>query len=228
MHMMRAQRTLDVEIIDENTSSETDFPLFIEVDDEEGKEEIEEVVLNKESFRVIHTELSSGKIIMRNDGNMPLKLRKLSKILERPICSKRETQTFVIMVKVNGQKAIALLDSGCTTDAVMLELMRIVGLKIYELKEQVLLQLSTRGSQSKINYGMKVCIKYGLVESNQYFNIVNINRYNVTLGTVFMRKHEIVLNFKRNQVRIGDRELPILGKDADEYLQIHRQACATE
>src|SRR5882757_4887842 len=128
MHMMRAQRTLDVEIIDENMLSETDFPLFIEVDDEEGKEEIEEVVLNKESFRVIHTELSSGKIIMRNDGNMPLKLRKLSKILERPICSKRETQTFVIMVKVNGQKAIALLDLGCTNDTVMLELTRIVGL----------------------------------------------------------------------------------------------------
>jgi predicted aspartyl protease len=84
---------------------------------------------------------------VRNDEYTLLKLRKSSKILERPIRSKRETQTFIIVVKVNGQKAVALLDSGCTTDAVTLELTRIVGLKIYELKEQVPLQLRTRGSQ---------------------------------------------------------------------------------
>ena len=39
-----------------------------------------------------------------------------------------------------------------------------------------------------------------------------------------MRKHGIVLDFKRNQVRIGDKELPTLREDADEFLQIRRQA----
>jgi hypothetical protein len=63
-----------------------------------------------------------------------------------------------------------------------------------------------------------------MIEVNQYFDIVNIDRYDVTLGTVFMRKHRIILNFKRNQVRIGDRELPTLRKDTNEYLQICRQA----
>ena len=128
------------------------------------------------------------------------------------------------MVKVNDQKAVALLDSGCTTDAVTPELTRIAGLKIYELKEQVPLQLGTRGSQAKINYGTKACIKYGTIETYQYLDIVNIDRYDVTLGTVFMRKHGIVLDFKRNQVRIGDKELPTLREDADEFLQIRRQA----
>jgi hypothetical protein len=122
------------------------------------------------------------------------------------------------------QKAIALLDSECTTNAVTPELTRITGLKIYELKEQVPLQLGIRRSQSKINYGTKVCIKYGLIKVNQYFDIVNINRYDVTLGTVFMRKHGIILDFKRNQVRIGDRELLTLCEDTDKYLQIRRQA----
>lgn len=105
-----------------------------------------------------------------------------------------------------------------------LELTRIIELKIYEQKKQVPLQLSTRGSQSKINYSTKACIKYGLVEAIQYFDIVNINRYDVTLGTMFMRKHRIVLDFKRNQVRIGDKEFPILWEDADKHLQICRQA----
>jgi hypothetical protein len=61
-------------------------------------------------------------------------------------------------------------------------------------------------------------------EANQYFDIVNIDRYNVTLETIFMKKHGIILDFKRNQVRIGDRELLMLCEDAVEYLQICRQA----
>jgi hypothetical protein len=139
MHMMRTQKTPEMEIINENTSSEREFPLLIKVDNKEEKKEIEEVTLNKEAFRATNTGqgIILGRSPMKNDEHMPLKLRKLSKILERPIHSKRKTQTFIIMVKVNGQKAIALLYSGCTTDGVMLELTRITGLEIYELKEQV-------------------------------------------------------------------------------------------
>jgi hypothetical protein len=208
MHMMRTQEIQEMEIFDENMSSEREFPLLIEVDNEEGKEEIEEITLNKEAFRALNAGLgiNLGRSLMKNDEHTLLKLRKLSKILERPIYSKKETQTFIIMVKVNSQKAVALLYLGCTTNTVTLELTRITGLKIYKLKEQVPLQLGTRGSQLKINYGMKACIKYELIKVNQYFDIVNIDRYDVTLGTVFMRKHRIILDFKRNQVRIGDRE----------------------
>jgi hypothetical protein len=226
MHMMRTQEIQETEIFDENMLSKREFPLLVKVDDKEGREEIEEITLNNEAFRALNAGLgiNLGRSLMKNDEHTPLKLRKSSKILERPICSKKKTQTFVIMVKVNGQKAIALLDSGCTTDTVTPELTRITGLKIYELKEQVPLQLGTRGSQSKINYGTKACIKYGPIEVNQYFDIVNIDRYDVTLGTIFMRKHGIILDFKRNQVRIGDRELPTLHEDADKYLQICRQA----
>jgi hypothetical protein len=99
-----------MEIFDKNTSSEREFPLLIEVDDKERKEEIEEITLNKEAFRALNAGLgiNLGRSLMKNNEYTPLKLRKLSKILERPIRSKKETQTFVIMVKVNSQKAIAL------------------------------------------------------------------------------------------------------------------------
>ena len=69
--------------------------------------------------------------------------------------TKEENKTFVAMVKVNGQEAIVLLDSGCTTDAISPEMVRVADLKVYELTEQVPIQLGTRGSQSKINYGTK-------------------------------------------------------------------------
>ena len=106
-----------------------------------------------------------------------------------------------------------MLDSRCTTDAITLEMTRIADLKVYELKEQVPLQLSTKGSQTKINYGAKVCLEYGPVNADHYLDIVNIDRYDVTLGMVFMRKHRIVLHFDKNQVRQQNVVLPTLQED---------------
>ena len=101
------------------------------------------------------------------------------------------------MVKVNGQEAVVLLDSGCTTDALSLELVRTADLKVYKLVDQ----LGTKGSQSKINYGIKSTIKYGPIDAHHYFDVVNIDRYNIILGMVFMQKHGITLNFGMDQVR---------------------------
>ena len=100
---------------------------------------------------------------------------------------------------------------------------RIADLKVYELKEQVLLQLGTKGSQTKINYGAKARLEYGPINVDRYLDIVNINRYNVTLGMVFMRKHGIVLDFDKNQVRQHNVVLPTLQESAEERLQVRRQ-----
>jgi hypothetical protein len=70
---------------------------------------------------------------------------------------------------------------------------------------------------------MKTCIKYGPVDASHYFDVVNIDRYDVILGTVFMRKHGIVLDFGKDQVRMGDKMLPALHEGEDKYLQVRRQ-----
>ena len=64
---------------------------------------------------------------------------------------------------------------------------------------------------------MKTCIKYGHVDARHYFDIVNIDRYDVILGTVFMRKHGIILDFERDEIRHKDQILPSMreGPDAD-------------
>ncbi|KAF8235897.1 hypothetical protein L208DRAFT_1058411, partial [Tricholoma matsutake] len=119
------------------------------------------------------------------------------------------------MVKLNGQAVVVLLDLGCTMDAVSPELVRIADLKVYKLMEQVPVQLGTRGSQAKINYGMKVCIKYGHIDMKHYFDIVNIDRYDVILGMVFMRKHGIVLDFDKNKIRHKKEVLLALWESPD-------------
>ena len=85
------------------------------------------------------------------------------------------------------------------------------------------LQLGTKGSQTKINYGAKACLEYGPINADHYLDIVNINRYDITLGTLFMRKHGIVLDFNKNQVRQQNVVLPTLRESTEEHLQVHRQ-----
>jgi hypothetical protein len=143
-------------------------------------------------------------------------MRKSSKTLDRPVRLKNEAKGFIVMVKINGQAAVALLDSGCTTDAMSPELVRVADLKVYKLAEQVPMQLGTRGSQAKINYGTKACIKYGHVDVQHYFDIVNIDRYNVILGTV--------LDFHKNKIRHKKEVLPMLRESPDAHLLVRRQA----
>jgi len=110
------------------------------------------------------------------------------------------------MVKINGQEAIVLLDSGCTMEAISPEMVHIVGPKVHQLMEQIPIQLGTKGSKFQINHGTKVCIKIGTVENYHYFNIINIDRYNVIIGMVFMKQHGIVLDFKKDQVRMRGKK----------------------
>jgi len=37
---------------------------------------------------------------------------------------------------------------------------------------------------------------------NHYFNIINIDRYDVIIGMVFMKQHRIMLDFEKDQVRM--------------------------
>jgi hypothetical protein len=249
-------------------SEEGEFPLLIEISDEErtDNEEVVEIVNDEETIDDSESEFSTEEFLytteseetdseeyqeedeivfeskvliaaLRMGEEIPnpkerkstnekslTKVRKSSKPLERPIRTKTEVKTFVAMVKINGQAAVALLDSGCTTDAVSPELVRVADLKVHELTEQVPVQLGTKGSQSKINYGTKTCIKYGSVDAHHYFDIVNIDRYNVILGTVFLRKHGIVLDFDKDEIKCRGETFPALKENTDAYLLVRRQA----
>jgi hypothetical protein len=65
--MMRTQERQETKIFDENTSSDREFPLLVEVDDEEEIEEIEEITLNKEAFRALNAGIgiNLGRSLMK-------------------------------------------------------------------------------------------------------------------------------------------------------------------
>jgi hypothetical protein len=105
-------------------------------------------------------------------------------------------------MKLHNLEAFILLDSGCTSDSISPEFTTSTGLKVHELEKPVPLQLGTVGSRSKINFGLFTDFEIRRIKGNHYFDVVNIDRYDVILGTMFMRKHGIVLDFKCDEVRV--------------------------
>ena len=56
-----------------------------------------------------------------------------------------------------------------------------------------------------INFGTQARLKLGTItENDAYLDVVNIDRYDMIIGTPFMRKHGLVLDFKRNVLSIQD------------------------
>lgn len=81
------------------------------------------------------------------------------------------------------------------------------------------LQLGTKGSRSKIMYGCTAPYRFGqksnLVDSPDYFDIANVDRYDVVLGTVFMRKHGIALDFQYDTVCVRGECIPTISEGED-------------
>ena len=74
--------------------------------------------------------------------------------------------------------------------------------------------MAVTGSKSVINYGANTTIKYEGRESKEYFDIINIDYYDVILGMPFLRKHEVIIDFINNCLRMKDK---IVRNQANEY-----------
>ena len=57
-------------------------------------------------------------------------------------------------------------------------------------------------------------IKYEGRESKEYFDIINIDYYDAILGTLFLRKHEVIIDFVNNYLRLKDK---IIRNQENEY-----------
>lgn len=100
-------------------------------------------------------------------------------------------QTIDIYISINGLKAHALIDSGSSTDLMSYDFARLSKATTVELKEQLALQMVVSGSRSKLNYGTWSDIELGSIKSKHYFDISNLDQYDVILGTPFLWEHGV-------------------------------------
>ncbi|KAJ7111053.1 hypothetical protein C8R44DRAFT_530356, partial [Mycena epipterygia] len=96
-----------------------------------------------------------------------------------------------------------LFDSGCTTEACSPDFARVAGIEVFPIESEIVLQLGTAGSRSKINHGMMARVDYDDIHSDEYMDNVNLDRFDMIIGTKFMRKHKISLDFEHDTIRVS-------------------------
>jgi hypothetical protein len=113
-------------------------------------------------------------------------------------------------MRINGQKAHVLLDGGSTLDMISANFATLHKLDMFQLKKPVKLQMATTGSRSVINYGVNAELLIGRFKQNRYFDVVNLDRYHVILGTPFLKEHGVMLNYANHgSFRLGNTWFPV-------------------
>ena len=120
----------------------------------------------------------------------------------RPLRKHNDNQPISIFWEIARIKAHCLIDSGCEGIMISPNFIGAAKIEPFPLDKPIGIQLVVTGSKSVINYGMNATIKCEGKESKEYFDIINIDYYDAILGTPFLRKHEVVINFVNNCLRL--------------------------
>jgi len=102
----------------------------------------------------------------------------------RPARLCEDSETLAGYWDINGVKAHCLLDSGCEGVMISPNFIRAMGIVPIKLEQPIGLQLACVGSKSTINYGAKSTITFGNQRVEEYFDITNIDYYDVILSTL--------------------------------------------
>ncbi|KAE8220278.1 hypothetical protein CF326_g8782 [Tilletia indica] len=107
----------------------------------------------------------------------------------------------VAKIKINGHDAKALFDSGSTADLVSAAFVDAHRLQSFKLEQPSPLQLAITGSRGKINRACFAKVTHGSCKDrSRYFDILNIDRYDVILGTSYQKDFGVLLNVSANDV----------------------------
>lgn len=130
----------------------------------------------------------------------------------RPLSSEGEQECIVLLLTINGLGALTLFDAGSTTELLSNDFARVSKCDIIKLDNPATLQLGCAGSRSRINFGTRSPVTVGHFGAEVYFDIANLDRYDAVLGTPFLRRFGVMLDFKNNCVHIDGQSYPALSR----------------
>jgi hypothetical protein len=168
-----------------------------------------------------------------NNSTKEVKMRKHQLIRSRktrirPKYSEEEKRCLATWVEINRLKAWTLWDSGSTTTGVMPAFAELARIPVDELEDPHILQLGTVGSRSIIKYGADITAIIAGKGISTYVDIANFDRYEMIIGTPFMIRNKVVLDFDRIEVVIKGRRIPAIVVPTKELDLVTRRQRVTE
>ena len=160
-----------------------------------------------------------------NANTTKYKFQHMGKTRLRPVVAPDDKDCLATWVTVGDLAAWTLWDSGSTTTGVTPAFAELAKLRIDTLEDPHVLQLGTVGSRSIIKYGANVRVAVANVRTVSYVDIANFDRYDMIVGTQWMRQHKVILDFTANRVIIDGVSIPavrISAKETDPRARRHR------
>ena len=163
-------------------------------------------------------------------GEQNVKMRKVIMTVSkesrpRPVIPSDVKECLATFTKVGGQEAWTLWDSGSTTTGITPSFVDVAKITVFPLKNPHVLQLGTVGSRASVNFGTFVDVATHGTSQREYVDVANFDRYDMIIGTPFMRSRKVVLDFENSVVKIGDQAIPatkVLVPDTDDRVRRHR------
>lgn len=118
----------------------------------------------------------------------------------------------VVATKINGRTCRALLDTGSLSDFMSTTLADQLKLELTTLDKPINLQLAVSGSRSRVKVQTCPEFEYQDIKEKRTFDVINLESYDLILGTPFLFQHKMQLGFNPSQVTVRSNEcLPISG-----------------
>ena len=73
------------------------------------------------------------------------------------------------------------------------------------LEKPLTIQLAIQGSRSKVNFDMKVRFQYQGMDYTHYFDVINLQSYDMILGTPFLYQHQVMVGLNSPRVVLGSK-----------------------
>ncbi|KAI0077320.1 hypothetical protein K474DRAFT_1572399, partial [Panus rudis PR-1116 ss-1] len=108
-------------------------------------------------------------------------------------------------VEVNGVRAFALFDSGSTFDSMTPGFATQIKANLITLANPIRVQLAVKGSHTALNNGTFARCRVGPIDVQHYFDISNIDHYDLVLGMPFLTTHDVSLQCKERRIVFGDQ-----------------------
>jgi hypothetical protein len=106
-----------------------------------------------------------------------------------------QRQGLMALVKVNGVGAYTCWDSGSELDAISPNFTRATGVEPAAKKSALRIHLGTKGSSATTSYEVSPTLDFGNTKFTHDLDVVNLDHWDLLLGSPFCNKHGIVLNY---------------------------------
>lgn len=127
--------------------------------------------------------------------------------------TRRMPKLIVVEAKINGHEVRVLLDSGSLGDFITTTVVDQLRIPREPLAKAIGLQMAVTGSRSMINYSVTARLQYQTIDSMRRFDVINLDKYDMILGTPFLYQHRVILSFNPPEVSINSPDpLPIQGE----------------